>query len=49
MPARLPMILTSRLMASGVNGVRRSVVKTIAAVGIFLPQRPLSSPGSVER
>jgi len=28
MPARLPMILTSRLMASGVNGVRRSVVKT---------------------
>jgi hypothetical protein len=28
MPARLPMIFTSRLMASGVNGVPRSLVKT---------------------
>ena len=29
MSARLPMILTRRLMASGVNGVLRSLVKTI--------------------
>jgi hypothetical protein len=37
--ARLPVFLISRLMASVVNGVRRSVVEHVAVVGERLAQR----------